>query len=115
RRRASAKPALETATAPAITKASVASHAPNRSRKPSTFCVSVMPETKRPMPNRRPQAKLASTIMSASDAVARDCDGRDRNDHEHRGGDQRACRQPRDAAHAVARGAAAAHAAAEPD
>ena len=42
--------------APPITKASVGSHLPNRSRKPCTLFVLVMPESRRPAPNSPPES-----------------------------------------------------------
>src|SRR6185437_3874320 len=117
RRRASANPMLATATAPAITKASVASHAPKMSRKPMTFEGSVMPEIKRPSPKTRPPTKLAitSAISSPSKAVAnqRHCGGR--YHHEHHRRRDRARRKPGKAADAVTGRAAIAHPAAEAD
>ena len=71
RRRAHAKPAAVTATAPAITNASVASQAPKMSRKPSTFSGSVMPEISRPAPKISPQAKLA-TMSGIANLQTRD-------------------------------------------
>src|SRR6185437_239995 len=117
RRRASAKPIEATATAPAMTKASVASHAPKMSRKPSTFSGSVMPEISRPAPKTSPEKKLAmiTGMASASEAVPRDRSGEDRGDHEDDCRRDRARRQPREAADAMARGAAIADAGAEAD
>src|SRR5262249_42053701 len=85
-RRARAKPTDATATAPAMTKASVASHAPKMSRKPSTFSGWFMPEIRRPAPKIRPQTKLARIAgILASQSVADDCDGCERRDHEDDG------------------------------
>src|SRR5580698_7487080 len=85
RRRASAKPAAATATAAAITKASVASHAPKTSRKPSTFSGSLMPEINSPSPKMRPQPKLAkiSGMGLPSDKVANQRHRDERGTHEH--------------------------------
>src|SRR3546814_5085110 len=51
-----------TSTAPPITKASVGSQSPNTSRKPRTRCGSVIPDTVRPMPNRKPEASGGKSL-----------------------------------------------------
>src|SRR5580704_6478869 len=87
---------------------------PNTSRKPKTFVVCTMREITRPAPKMKPQRRLASAGMgSASDDVMRHRDDDDRRDHEHERGHDRARRQPRDAANAVARGTAVAEPGAE--
>src|SRR6185312_7591964 len=116
-RRASAKPIEATATAPAITKASVASHAPKKSRKPRTLAGCVMPEMSRPAPKIRPQTKLATTagIALASKPMADDGDRCDGGDHEDDSRRDRAGRKPRKTADAMAGCAAVAHAGSEAD
>ena len=52
--------------APAITKASVGSHAPKRSRKARTRAGSAMPETASPAPNSRPDVSASATCLIAS-------------------------------------------------
>ncbi len=61
---ASAKPASPTLTAAPITKASDGSHAPARSRKPSTFAGFAMPLTIRPSPNTNPISKELKINMA---------------------------------------------------
>src|SRR5690606_11507405 len=110
--------AAMTRTAPPMTKASVGSQLPNRSRKPRTRCGSVMPDTVRPIPKRNPEATGGRSLrvrdMSGSDKRHNE-DGSDAGRHEGGGRHDRALRQPADAAHAVAACAAAAHPGAEAD
>src|SRR5271166_901322 len=119
RRRATANPGAATASAPIITKASVGSQVPegmpSTSRKPSTLVGWVMPEMVRPKPKIRPQASAARTtgMASASQPMARERDDRHRGRHEYQGGDDRAGRQARHAAHPMAGRAAAAEPGAE--
>src|SRR5579859_2399984 len=117
RRCASAKPAPATMTAPAMTKASVASHAPKTSRKPSTFSGSVMPEINSPSPKTKPQLKLAriNGMFLPSETVTRERNRDDCRAHENQRRDDRARGDAREAADPVAGGAAIAHTGADPD
>src|SRR5580704_15028911 len=104
----------------AITTIRLGSHVPlgmpNTSRKPKTFVVCTMREITRPEPKMKPQRRLASAGMAlASDNVVRQRDHNDRRDHEDQRRHNRARRQPRDAADAVAGGAAVAEPGAEAD
>ena len=60
-------------------------------------------------PNTRPARKLAALFISSSDRVTHHEDRGEAGRHEGRRRDERAGGQPRDAAHAVSAGAAAAH------
>src|ERR1700685_374666 len=76
---------------------------PNTSRKPNTFVVCTMWEITRPAPKMKPQRRLASAGMAlASDHVMGQSDNNDRCAHEDQRRYDRARRQPRDAADAVA-------------
>src|SRR3954453_6870743 len=93
-----------TTTAPAITKARLASHVPAdmppRSRKFSTFAGFDIPETMSPRPKIRPIANwMRIAIGSAPVPYHEDRDNACR--HEGDGRDQRAHRQPRQAADAM--------------
>src|SRR3546814_3146062 len=107
-----------TSTAPPITKAGVGSQSPNTSRKPRTRCGSVIPDTVRPMPNRKPEASggksLRMSDMSGSNQ-RHDEHGGDACCHECSGRHHRTLRQAADAAHAVAAGAAATETRSETD
>src|ERR1043165_8800719 len=101
--------------APTMTNASEGAQAPARSRKPTTFEGSLMPETIRPRPNNRPAANALSTCIAGSrEKVADDEYRREAGRHEGDGGRSRARRQPRQAASPVAARAARAIARAEP-
>src|SRR5580700_1983486 len=89
---------------------------PNTSRKPKTLVVCTMREITRPAPKMKPQRRLASAGMAlASDNVMRHRDDDDRRDHEYDRRRDRARRQPRNTADAVAGGAAVAEPGAEAD
>src|SRR5579883_3482841 len=89
---------------------------PKTSRKPRTLLGCTMPETTRPRPKMKPHRRLAKAgIGSTRKEVVGEGDDDDGGQHEHDGGDERARRQPRDAANAVARRAAAAEPRAEAD
>src|SRR5512136_2918618 len=95
-----------TARPPAITKISVASHVPKRSRKFCTFIGLTMPESASPAPKSMPERIAASRcIISASHHVADDVDGDDRHRHEYGRGHDAAFGETRDPADAMARGA----------
>ena len=99
-----------------MTKASDGSHAPARSRKPSTLAGSVMPERQRPSPNRSPTRRgVRGSSASPSEQVAQDEDGRKARGHEGERRRERARRQARETADAVAAGAAVGEARAETD
>src|ERR1700722_16373793 len=87
---------------------------PNTSRKPKTLVVCTMREITRPEPKMKPQRRLASAGMAlTSDDVMGQRDDDDRGDHEDQRRHDRAWRQPRNAADAVAGGAAVAEPGAE--
>ena len=92
--------------APPITPASagfqVPSAMPPKSRNPSTTAGSTMPEIASPAPNSRPLAKAPKVFMQGTFCGHH----QDRNQQENCGGGDRARRQPRQAAHAMAAGAA---------
>src|SRR5262245_61797986 len=114
RRSARRNPAAPTSTAPPITNASDGSQAPARSRKPMILDGSVIPDTISPAPKSRPMRNEVSAAMSSSSQhVAHDEHGDDPRAHERGRRRERAWRQPRDPADAVAAGAA--RAVASPD
>src|ERR1700719_4295371 len=120
RGRISAKPMPVTSRPAAITTIRLGSQVPlampNTSRKPKTFVVCTMWEITRPEPKMKPQSRLASAGMAlASDDVMRQRDDDHRRDHEYDCRRDRARRQPRNAADAVAGGAAVAEPGAEAD
>src|ERR1700680_3674177 len=89
---------------------------PRMWRKPRTLVVCTMPEITRPKPKMKPQKRLARAGMtSGSDDVMRQRDANDGRDHETDRRRDRARRQPRDAADAVAGGAAVAEPGAKAD
>src|SRR5262249_21868290 len=114
RRLARRKPTAATPTAPAITKARLGSQSPARSTKPSTFAASIIRETVSPSPNSKPAASETNSreciVLSGSNDVAEDEDRCQPGPHEQGRRDQRALRQPGDAAHPMPAGAAAAEA-----
>src|SRR5262245_19802616 len=115
RRSARRKPAAPTSTAPAITNASDGSHAPARSRNPVILDGSVMPDTMRPTPKRRPvRNEVSAGTASSRNQVANDENGDEPRGHESSGRGERARRQPGDAAHAVPARAARPVAGADP-
>src|SRR3546814_18507041 len=69
-------------TATPITKASVGAQSPNTSRKPRNRCGSVIPDTVRPMPNRKPEASGGKSLRMS------DMSGSNQRHDEH-GGDAR--------------------------
>src|SRR5436305_1364152 len=101
--------------APTITKASEGSQRPARSRKPSTLAGLAMPETIRPMPNSRPASSAVMALISGSDQVMGDENGQKACRHEGQRGHQRTDGPTRDTADAVAAGASARVARADPD
>src|SRR5436305_1444994 len=98
-----------------MTTRRLGSQAPKMSRKPKTFSGFAMPESNSPQPKTNPHARLARRTMSAAQHVPEKTHDEHRRCHEYRGGRDRAGREARDAAHAVAGGAAAAEPGAEAD
>src|SRR3712207_3783143 len=98
---------MVTSNAPPMTNASVGSHPPATSRKPITLAGFVIPETASPRPKRAPENRATRIFMlTPSQSVTGKEHGERCDPEERRRGRDRAPAETRDAADAVAAGAA---------